>query len=215
MKKLFLSIIPLLLAVSGFCQELQPVKLDNEVTVSLFPGYQKKDTVDQATYSVNALDGYMVVIREPNAKDNTPLKKASDLNNVLKTYISGIQAESANSVAENVRDTTVGQLKAKLFTLKTDNGGDIALRDFLLLYTKGATYTFEYVYSDDTADIAKEEGKAFFSSVRLSPDMTWTDQYLSKATGISPTNKIELFGGAALLLMIVFVLVTRKRSALG
>src|ERR1700749_2029459 len=139
MKKILLTIVPVLLAVSAFCQELQPVKLDNEVTVSLFADFQKKDTLNQTTYTANALDGYMIAIREANAKNNTPLKKASDLNNVLKTYIKGIQAQSLNSVAENVRDTTIGSLKAKVFTLKVDNGGDVSLHDFLLLYTKDVT----------------------------------------------------------------------------
>ncbi len=215
MKKLFLSIIPVLLAVSGFCQGLQPVKLDNDVTVSLFPGYQKKDTLNQSTYSANALDGYMIVIRQANAKDNTPLKKASDLNNVLKTYIKGIQAQSPNSVALNVRDTTAGQLKAKVFTLKTDNGGDVTLRDFMLLYTQDATYTFQYVYSNNTQEYAKKEGKAFFSSIRLGPDMTWNDQYLSQSTGLSAINKTEIFGGGALVLVLVFVMFKRKRPVLG
>jgi len=216
MKKLLLSIIPVLFAVSAFCQNLQPVKLDSDVTVSMFPGFQKKDTLNQSTWSSNALDGYMIVIRQANAKGNTPLKKASDLNKVLKTYVKGIQAESPNSVAENVRDTTIGQIKAKVFTLKTDNGGDITLRDFLLLYTQDVTYTFQYVYTNNTVDYAKKEGKAFFSSVRLGPDMTWTDQYQSRATGLSSINKIEIFGGGALVLIVVIVLVSRKRKpALG
>ena len=215
MKKLFLSIIPIFFILSGFCQELQPVKLDNDVTVSLFPGYQKKDTLNQSTWSANALDGYMIVIRQENVKGNAPLKKASDLNNVLKTYVKGIQAESANSVALNVRDTTVGQLKAKVFTLKSDNGGDITLRDFLLLYTQDATYTFQYVYTNNTQLYAKKEGKAFFSSVRTGPDMTWTDQYQSRVTGLSPINKIEIFGGGVMVLILVIVLVTRKKPAIG
>jgi len=216
MKKLFLSIVPLLFAVSGFCQELQAVKLDNDVTVSLFPGYQKKDTLNQSTFTANALNGYIVVIRQANAQGNTPLKKSSDLNNVLKTYVKGIQAESPNSVALNVRDTTVGQLKAKVFTLKTDNGGDVTLRDFLLLYTQDITYTFEYVYSDNTIDFSKKEGKAFFSSIRLGQDITWTDQYQSRATGMSSITKIEVFGGGALLLVLVIVMVSRKKKpALG
>jgi hypothetical protein len=215
MKKLFLSITAVFFALSGFCQGLQPAKLDNDVTVSLFADYQKKDTLNQSTYTAKALNGYMVVIREANAKGNTPLKKASDLNNVLKTYVKGIQAESENSEALNVRDTTVGQLKAKVFTLKTDDEGDVTLRDFLLLYTQDVTYTFEYVYSDNTVDFSKKEGKAFFSSVRLGQDMTWTDQYQSRATGLSSINKIEIFGGGALVLVLIVVLVKRKKPALG
>jgi hypothetical protein len=215
MRKLFLSIIPVLFAVSGFCQGLQPVKLDSDVTVSLFPGYQKKDTINQSTWSANAINGYMIVIRQPNAKGNTPLKKASDLNSVLKNYVKGIQAESPNSVAANVRDTTVGPLKAKVFTLEIDNGGDVTLRDFLLLYTQDVTYTFEYVYSNNTVSYSKKEGKAFFSSVRLGPDMTWNDQYQSRVTGLSSINKIEIFGGGAVVLLLIIVLVTRKKPALG
>jgi hypothetical protein len=212
MKKLFLCIIPIFFVLSGFCQGLQQVKLNNDITVSLFPGYQKKDTLNQSTYTANALNGYMVVIRQANAPGNTPLKKASDLNKVLKTYVKGIQAESYNSVAENVRDTTIGELKAKVFTLKTDNGGDITLRDFLLLYTQNATYTFEYVYSNNTIDFSKKEGKAFFSSVRISPDVTWTDQYLSQSQGMSSIAKIEVFGGAGLLIILAIILVARKKK---
>ena len=215
MKKILLTMVPILLALSGFGQNLQPVKLDNEVTVSLFPGFQKKDTLNQSTWSANAMEGYMIVIRQTNAKDNTPLKKASDLNKVLKTYVKGIQAESPNSVAMNVRDTTVGQLKAKVFTLQTDNGGDVTLRDFLLLYTQDATYTFEYVYSNNTAQYAQKEDKGFFSSIRLGSDMSWNDQYLSQATGLSTVNKIEIFGGGALVLILLIVLVTRKKPVLG
>ena len=212
MKKLLLIIIPVLFAVSGFCQGLQSVKLDSDVTVSLFPGFQKKDTLSQSTYTANALNGYMVVIRQANAKGNTPLKKSSDLNKVMKTYVKGIQAESYNSVAENVRDTTIGALKAKVFTLKTDNGGDLTLRDFVLLYTQDVTYTFEYVYSNNTIAFSKKEGKAFFSSIHLGPDMTWNDQYQSRATGLSSINKIEIFGGGAVVIVLVIVLVSRKRK---
>src|ERR1700753_1004857 len=209
MKKILLTIIPVLLAVSGFCQELQPVKLDNEVTVSLFANNQKKDTLNKTTYSANALDGYMVVIREANDKSNAPLKRASELNNVMKTYIKGIQAQSLNSVAENVRDTTINSLKAKVFTLKTDNGGDVSLRDFVLLYTKDVTYTFEYVYNPETIDFAKKEGKAFFSSIRTASDLEWNDQYISQATGLTTINKIEIAAGGAAVIILVIVLINR------
>jgi len=214
MKRILLTIVPVLLAISGFAQQqLQPVKLDNEVTVSLFPDYQKKDTLGQTNYTANALDGYMVVIREPNDKSAGRLKQASDLNKVLKTYIKGIQDQSPNSVAENVRDTTIGSLKAKVFTLSTDNGGDVTLRDFMLLYTQDVTYTFEYVYDQNTADFSKKEGKAFFSSIRTASDLNWNDQYMTQTAGLAATTKIVLFGGgAALILIIIIAIAGRKKG---
>jgi hypothetical protein len=65
--------------------------------------------------------GYMVVIRAPNAENNKPLKKERDLNKVLQDYIKGIKGQSEGST-QNVRDTTIGHLKAKTFELETDQG---------------------------------------------------------------------------------------------
>ena len=47
----------------------------------------------------------MMAIDEPNAKNNQPLKKEKDLNEVFKKYINGIQQQSGNGSAQNVRDT--------------------------------------------------------------------------------------------------------------
>ncbi len=220
MKKIFFSLTLLVAAISGFCQSKSvPVKIDSLVTVSLPPGYQKKDTVNEQIFTANSMYGYMVVIREPNAKNNTPLKKEKDLNKVLKTYIKGIQGESAGSSAQNIRDTTIGALKAKVFTLKSDDGsGDVQYRSFILLYTQDATYTFEYVYPENRLDLIKDELKAFSASIKLSPELNRKDQYLSNAKGMSSTVKIAIGGGAAVVIILVIVLIVRrkrKKLALG
>ena len=87
MKKIMLSITLLLFAVSGYCQYGKPVKLDSLVTVSLPAGYQVKDTLGNRIFSVNGMFGYITVIRQPNAKNNKPLNKASDLNKELKAAL--------------------------------------------------------------------------------------------------------------------------------
>jgi hypothetical protein len=159
--------------------------------------------------------GYILAFREANAKNNAPLKRQNDLNKVLKDYIKGIEAQSEGSSAQNVRDTTIGTLMAKTFTLKSDDGtGNIELRNFLLLYTQDATYTLEYVYPADRVDVVKDEYKAFISSIKLSPELQRNDQYLSNATGMSPATRNEIIGAAGLLLIgIVVFMVRRKRLA--
>jgi hypothetical protein len=213
MKKIFLSLTLIFMAISGFCQLIKPVKIDSLVTVSLPQAYQKKDTTDRTIFTANGLYGYMVVLLEPNAKNNAPLKKEKDLNKVLKAYIKGIQGESAGSGVENLRDTTIGTLKAKSFVLKTDDGsGDIVYRNFVLIYTQEVTYTFEYVYPENRKDLIKDEYKTYISSIRLSPELQRNDQYLSNAKGLSTINKIEIFGGGGLVLIFVIVLVARKKK---
>src|ERR1700744_5687289 len=147
MKKIFLSLIMLLFTIAAFSQQFKPVKIDSLVTISMPVGYQQKDTLGQHIYGANGLLGYMTVIVAPNEKNNAPLKKEKDLNKVLKDYITHIQGQSSGGSALHVRDTTVGTLKAKTFTLKSDDGaGTFQYINFVLIYTQDNTYTFEYVY---------------------------------------------------------------------
>ena len=211
MKKIMVSLILLFTVISGFAQAPKPVKLDSLVSVSLPAGYQKKDTTNEQIYTVDGAYGYMIAIREPNARDNAPLKQKKDLNKALKAYIAGIKGEQEGASAQNVRDTTIGGLTAKVFTLKSGDEGNVSYRNFLLLYTKDVTYTFEYVYPANRVDVVKDEYKNFVSSIKLSPGLDWHDQYLSDANGLSTINKIEIFGGGGIVLILIIVLLARRR----
>jgi len=217
MKKILLILALAPLVIPAFSQTaLKPVKIDSLVTVSLPAGYQKKDTLGQHIYSANAQYGFMTVIVAPNEKNNTPLKKETDLNKVLKSYINSIQGQSgAGSSAQHVRDTTIGTLKAKVFTLRNDDGnGNIQLINFTLIYTQDVTYTFEYVYPAERKDVVKGEYKAFASSIRLAPQLQRNDQYLSNAKGLSATAKAAIYSGAAILVVLIIVLIVRRRKKL-
>ncbi|ASU33225.1 hypothetical protein [Mucilaginibacter xinganensis] len=217
MKKILLSFALILYVITAFSQTaLKPVKIDSLVTVSLPQGFQKKDTLGQHIYSANALYGFMTVIVAPNEKNNTPLKKENDLNNVLKKYITSIENQSgASSSAQHVRDTTIGALKAKVFTLRNDDGnGAIQLINFTLLYTKDVTYTFEYVYPGERKDFIKPEYMAFASSIRLSPQLQRNDQYLSNAKSF-PVAKVALIGGSALVIVFIVIAMIRRKKRLA
>lgn len=201
----------MLFTIAGFAQKLVPVKVDSLVTVSVPEKYVRKDTLGQTNISGNSQYGYMVVIRAPNAEGNKPLKKERDLNKVLKDYINGIKGQSKGS-AQYVRDTTIGHLKAKTFTLSTNDGAGIKLRNFIVIYTQEVTYTLEYFYEEARQDLVKEEYKAFSSSIKLSPELKRTDQYLSNAKGISPGLKYGFIGGGVLILIIVIVVVLRRKK---
>jgi len=218
MKKILLSFALILgVIISAHSQTaLKPVKIDSLVTVSLPDGYQKKDTLGQHIYSANALYGFMTVIVAPNEKNNTPLKKENDLDKVLKKYITSIEGQSgAGTSAQHVRDTTIGSLKAKVFTLKKDDGsGSVQLINFTLLYTQETTYTLEYVYGEERKDVVKDEYKSFASSIRISPELQRNDQYLSNAKGLSPALKVAIYGGGALIIIFIIVTVVRRKRRL-
>ena len=211
MKKILIVFSLVLFSISGFAQALKPVKVDSLVTVSLPEKYTRKDTLGQSVFSGNSNFGYMVVIRAPNADGNKPLKKERDLNKVLKDYINGIKGQSDGS-AQYIRDTTIGHLKAKTFTLEVNEGQGIKLRNFIIIYTQEVTYTFEYYYEDARKELIKDEYKAFSSSIEISPELKRTDQYLSNAKGLSPGAKIGLFGGVPLVAIIIIVVLVRRKK---
>jgi hypothetical protein len=211
MKKILISLSLVLFTIAGFAQKLKPVKVDSLVTVSLPEKYVRKDTLGQTILSGNSNFGYMVVIRAPNADGNKPLKKEKDLNKVLKDYIKGIKGQS-DGAALNVRDTTVGHLKAKTFTLEVDEGQGIKLRNFIIIYTQPVTYTFEYYYENARKDLVKDEYKEFSSSIVLSQQLQRNDQYLSNAKGLSSGAKIGIYGGGALLILLIIIFVVRKKK---
>jgi len=217
MKKLILLFGILFSVNSVFSQGYKPVKIDSLVTISLPQGYSEKDTLGQHIYSATTNFGYMMAIAEPNAKNNQPLKKEKDLNNVFKKYITGIQHQSPNSSAQNVRDTTVGTLKAKAFTLVTDDGtGNIQNRSFLLIYTTNTTYTFEYAYPDIRKDMIKGEAKTYFGSIKLSPDLQRNDQYTdtrAPSSGLATNSIIEIAGGILVVFLIVWLVFFRNRRS--
>jgi len=213
MKKIFLISATLILAAfTSFSQELKPVKIDSLVTVSLPPAYQKTDTLGQQVFSSNSSLGYVVVLRTPNAKNTAPLQKERDLDNVLKENVKSIQGESNNASAQYVRDTTIGKLKAKTFTLQTNNGqGDIQFRNIVLLYTNATSYVFEYVYTNARKEMVAEEYKAFVNSIKLSPELQRNDQYLSNAKGIS-TFQIGLIGAGGILVILTVAMYIQRRK---
>jgi hypothetical protein len=214
MKKLILFFAILFSVKTVFGQGYKPVKIDNLVTISMPANYSEKDTLGQRIYSAATSFGYMMAIAEPNAKNNKPLKKANDLDNVFKDYVKGIQSQTPYSSAQNVRDTTVGTLKAKAFTLVIDDGsGNTQYKNFLLIYTTDATYTFEYGYPDMRKDMVKGEAKAYFGSIKLSPELQRNDQYTdihSSSSTLSTNTVIEISGGILVVFIIAWLIFFRR-----
>ncbi|MES2807668.1 MAG: hypothetical protein V4619_03540 [Bacteroidota bacterium] len=214
MNKIFSMCAALVLTASaGFSQDLKPVQIDSLVTVSLPGEYAKVDTLGQQIYSSNSDLGYVVVMRTPNPQGTEPLEKERDLDAKLKEHVNSIKGESSYSSAQFVRDTTIGKLKAKTFTLQTDNGGgDIQFRNIVLLYTTGANYIFEYVYPNNRKEMIAGEYKTFVNSIKLSPELSRTDQYLSNAKGVSPGLLIVLIGGVIVIAAAVGLYIRRRNT---
>lgn len=217
MKKTLIGLILTIYTLTSQAQLLKPVKIDSLVTVSLPVGYVKKDTLGQELFEGNGQSGFILVIKAPNPANRT-LKKEKDLNKVFKEYISKVQQSSGNGTVLNSKDTIINNVEVRDFALSTDGDQGSQMRQFRILYTKPATYTFQYMYPPERADIAKGEIKAFFASIKTASSFDGTDQYTlyGKFTGMHKGLKFALIGGAVLLIVIlIIVLRRRKRKTLA
>jgi hypothetical protein len=217
MKKLLLIFTLIFFTTLGYSQLFKTVKIDTLISVTLPAVYTKKDTAGQLTLSAKASYGFIVVTRIPNAANNAPLKKEKDLNQVFKNYVKDVQQVGNGSIL-NERDTLISTVKGHLFTLKTqDDDGNVQYRQFLFIYTRDASYTFQYFFNEGQAELIGADTKPFYSSIKLQPDLQRNDQYLVPSKpGMPGSLKALLYGGGGLVIVLIIVFTTirrRKRKA--
>jgi len=82
------------------------------------------------------------------------------------------------------------------------------------LYTRDVTYTFEYGYGDSRKDLIKGESKAYFASIKLSPELQRNDQYIdTRSARSTSTNTVIEIAGGILIVGFIAWLVFRKRDS--
>lgn len=213
MKKILVSFSLILFTLTGFSQVRKVVKLDSVVSVSMPADYRKIDTLGQQTYTANSQYGYIIINRAPNPPGNKTLKKEKDLNNVFKEYIRKVQSSLKDGNIINDHDTIINKLEVRDFTLKTDTGSGVQLRQFRILYTKPVTYTFQYLYDEGRQDVAAKEIKAFYNNIKIARGLDGTDQFtmFGQSQGITTTALVLIIVGIVIIIYVVLV-VRKKRK---
>lgn len=216
MKKLL--ILPLIIiSMHTFAQKLKPVKLDSLVSVSMPEDYKKKDTLGQTTLSGTASHGYVIANKSPGAiSEKTTLRDAKDLESVYAGYISSV-AQSAKSNPSKERDTTIGSIKGKNFTLLAEGEQGPEVRDFTVLLLGTDIYSFEFVQSQSHLSQAKESREAFFGSIKVT-NVNVKDQLTDAGSKLSTEEKTDewkryvILGVVVLVIIGVVIMIMRMRK---
>ncbi|HEY9196303.1 MAG TPA: hypothetical protein VIM77_08555, partial [Mucilaginibacter sp.] len=67
-------------------------------------------------------------------------------------------------------------------------------------------------YPEQRADLAKAELKQFSGSIKISPTLDRRDQYLSDAKGMSAPAKIGIYGGSAVIVLIIVLTMIKRKN---
>ena len=220
MKKLLVIIAIYILSGSAYSQTWETVKIDSTLSVKLPKGFTK--TGKGKKYSMVAISpfGTILIFRTLDNPMVTPdIEMERHLNEYYSDYINNIKTSSSDALIKDEKDTLLGKLKVKDFTLQIDSGSGVLYRDFRILHANSATYTFEFLYQDIHKEYALPERERFFNSIEVNENLVRSDQYTSESinTGNKSNTKYLIAGSAALAvaigLAIIFVLRRKRRSA--
>lgn len=210
MKNYILTWLISIISIPLFSQEWKPYKIDDSVQVSLPPDFKKTDTLGQTQITANTTFGFIQITKQPDNPLTTPdIEKLKHLNQYYDDFVQRINSSAKDGRIINEKDTLLGKLHVKDFTLEVDSGSGKQIRNFRILHENSATYAFQYLYKDISREYAVSESDTFFNSIKIPPTIGINSQFTSpeNTTGESPATNTTLYIGLAIILLLIIALI--------
>ncbi|NEU07782.1 hypothetical protein GZH53_05615 [Flavihumibacter sp. R14] len=212
--KNLIVIFLLLTGLSSFGQSgWKTVKLDTAISFQLPKGFQKTKSDSASSFSAATGFGTILIFKADDNQRVTPdIERDKHLADFYDDYIKRVESSTADGKITHERDTLIGGLKVKDFTLELDSGGGVQVRKFRILHANSATYTFEFLFEEMHKEYAAEECNKFFNSIKVNESVEHSDQFNATASENSGINPY-LIGAVVLLIigLIIFFIVRKKR----
>lgn len=217
MKKLIFLLTIYLTPFLSFAQTWETLKIDSAVSVKLPKGFTKTET--DKKYSLVAISpfGTILIFKSPDKSQVTPdIEKERHLQQYYDDYIKNVKRSSADAIIKDEKDSFLGELKVKDFTLQIDSGSGVLFRDFRILHANSATYTFEFLYQDIHKEYALPEREKFFNSIEVNEKLNRSDQFTSESLNTdTPDNSKYLIWGIIVVVLaggMIIIMVLRKKN---
>lgn len=212
MKKITLIIGLYLLILPAFAQNWQTVKIDSAVSFKLPKGFQKNNSDNKNSFSASTAFGTILVFKTPdNPKVIPDIEKDRHLIRYYNDYIKRISSSSEDGKITGEKDTLIGDMKVKDFTLEIDTGSGSQYRNFRILHANAATYTFEFLYHDIHTEYALPEKEQFFNSITVNENLDRESQFTEDTNVPQSKNNLYIITGAATLIVFLLIITLQSR----
>lgn len=213
MKKLLIFFALFLVALLSFAQKWPTVRIDSAVSVQLPKGYEKKDTTGEFSLVARSSFGTILVFKTPDNPRILPdIERDRHLEEYYDDYVQKVASSAKEGRILDERDTVLGDLKVKDFTLVVDSGSGKQFRNFRIMHVSGASYTFEFLYEDIHEEYSRPERDRFFSAITVDENLNRQDQYTTDVPpGLDPLV-IGAIVGVIILSILVFLFVRKRRT---
>ena len=217
MKHLFVFLL-MLLSIPAIAQ-WENAKIDSVVSFQLPSGYERTKSDSENNFLARTAFGTILVFK---AKDDTivtpDIEKERHLRNYYDDYIKRVQSSASEGKITDEKDTLLGELKVKDFTLQIDSGSGVQYRKFRILHANNATYTFEFLYQDIHKEYADEECSKFFNSIKINETVSRADQFNAPDVNDSGQKTTLLIGagvGILIFALVVFFILKRRKKTVS
>ena len=213
------TLILIFLILSGFqsySQGWKNVKLDTAVSFQLPPEFQKTKSDTASSFSASTTFGTILIFKAADNPIVTPdIERDQHLADYYDDYIERVRTSTSDGKITNEKDTMLGDLKVKDFTLQIDTGSGVQVRKFRILHANNATYTFEFLFDELHREYADDECSQFFNSIQVNENVEHKDQFNAPETALGAMNPF-LIGVAVLLVIgLIIYLVIRKKKVIS
>ncbi|MBC7743643.1 MAG: LPXTG cell wall anchor domain-containing protein [Flavobacterium sp.] len=211
MKQLFFFIL-LLVTIPAFAQ-WQSVKIDSAVSFQLPKGFERTKTNSENNFVARTSFGTILVFKETDNPVVFPdIAKDKHLKKFYDHYVNRVRSSTADGKITQEKDTLLGDLKVKDFTLEVDSGGGLQLRKFRILHANNATYTFEFLSQELHKDYSAQESNQFFNSIKVKENIDRADQFNTSDEKKSGTNYTWFIVAGIILLIGLIIYFFYKKN---
>lgn len=215
MKNLILCFL-LLCGLNSFAQGWKPVKLDSTVTFELPKGFKKTKTDSASTFSATTSFGTILIFKSVDNPVLTPdIEKEKHLTRYYNDYIERVQKSSGDGKITNEKDTMLGDLQVKDFTLEIDTGSGPEMRKFRILHANNATYAFEFLFEKVSKEYASDECNKFFNSIKVNDKVQPAAQFSESTANNRGINPYMIGIGILLVVALIVFLFVRKKKVIS
>lgn len=209
-----LSVFFLLLCSFPAFSQWVDVKIDSAVSFQLPKGYERTKSDSENNFVARTAFGTILVFKAVDDPIVTPdIERDKHLKDYYDDYIKRVESSTGDGKITNEKDTLLGDLKVKDFTLAIDSGTGVQVRKFRILHANSATYTFEFLSEDIHAEYAGEDADKFFNSIKVNENLVRADQFTEPSENNPGNTNNWLIGGGVVLViaLAIFFLMRRKK----
>lgn len=162
-------------ASSCFSQPLSEVRLDENVSAMLPPGYERTDTADLIGLSAELPEGFLILLRSKQKDTLSTVESEADLEAFSRNAALSVERDTKGKVVRSVKVKRDG-LVCFDFEIRNVPGNEAFVFHALVFRLDNCEYSYMFVPNQEVKDAAKAKA-AIYARLKFRKGLTIDNQF--------------------------------------